>query len=70
MKNGDIYAGYFGERSFATGFPDRHELLLEEAIEVSDDGVLGEQLGVQLWIDGEDVATIEERWLQRAAVDE
>lgn len=59
MKNGDLQAGYFGEQSFATGYPDRHELLLEEAIEVSEDGELGERLGVQLWIDGEDVATIE-----------
>lgn len=37
-------AGYYGPNSYATSYPEPHELFLERAYEVSEDGTIGEEI--------------------------
>lgn len=37
-------AGYYGPGSYATSYPEPHQLFLEKAFHVSDDGTIGEEI--------------------------
>ena len=37
-------AGYYGAASYATSFPEPHQLYLEKAFHVSDDGTIGDEI--------------------------
>lgn len=37
-------AGYYGPASYATSYPEPHELFLEKAFDVSDDGTIGDEI--------------------------
>lgn len=59
-KDGSWLAGLFASRSYAAGFPQDPDLLLEQAYEVNHQtGELGEPLGYPLYIPAGQIAWIE-----------
>ena len=58
--DGAWLAGRFAEESYAGGFPHEADLLLEEAWEIDDEGVLGDEgLGYSVYIPAEQIAWLE-----------
>jgi hypothetical protein len=43
-SDGRWVAGYYGPSSYATSYPEPHQLFLEKAFQVSDDGTIGEEI--------------------------
>lgn len=43
-KEGRWVAGYYGPSSYATSYPEPHQLFLERAFHVGDDGTIGEEI--------------------------
>lgn len=44
LKNGKLLGGYFGEKSYATAFPQPSEVYVEEVWRVGEDGVFAEMV--------------------------
>ena len=43
-NDGRWIAGFYGSASYATSYPEPHQLFLERAFHVSDDGTIGEEI--------------------------
>lgn len=54
-----VLAGLFATSSYAAGFPNDPDLLLEEAYSVGSEGELGERLGYAVYVPGEQIAWLE-----------
>lgn len=44
LKNGERVGGYYGERSYASSYPEPHEIFLESAWRLDDDGTFIEPI--------------------------
>ena len=44
LKTGEQFGGYYGENSFATSFPHREEIYIEEVWRLDEDGKFAEQI--------------------------
>ena len=58
-SDGTLLAGLFADRSYAAGFPQDPDLLLEEAWELAEDGQLARPLGYPLYIAASEIAWVE-----------
>lgn len=59
LKDGAVVAGLFTKDSFVSGYPDAHEIFLQEAWRVSDTGVIEKPLNRGLWVPGDQIAMLE-----------
>lgn len=59
LTDGTFVGGWFGRNSFAAGYPDDHELYLEEVYSLDEHGKFGEPTGDGVWISGAEIATLE-----------
>jgi len=57
--DGTLLAGLFASRSYAAGFPNDPDLLLEKAWSLKDDGQLDEPLGYPLYVAKGQIAWLE-----------
>lgn len=59
LTSGEYVGGLFNENSFASGFPDPHDIFIAQAYMLNEDGSFGTATQGCLWVAAEQIAMLE-----------